>query len=415
MLKSFRRFWNTLKDDEKAYLRSGFWWIIGLGGVSIFILPLILTRPELSFINYKNTGGIGDTINGIAAPFIALLAAGLTYLAFYVQFRANQQVAEQFKYERFENKFYESLRVHKENVQEIQIDSKHQGRKAFVWMYKEYRFIYQLTKAIYDDMSSNDEIRDDLGVLIKYDECQLAKLAYIIFFFGVGEVSNKGIDYYIGDFDKKLNKKIIKFLLRCKMKYSNKGNGRKWMNIKAGNYNDSISELYVNFEPFDGHVAKLGHYFRHLYQLIKLASTDPILNRENEDEEKKIRYEYVKQIRVQLSNHEQAMIYYNSFFDAGKVWWGDETIDKKTKFEGKKYDLSYFLDYQMIKNIPYNLTDGIGPDPKSMFFVKFLERGYSVNSPEEQDKLKEKLRNDFFEWGFNEEYFDKCLQKILIT
>lgn len=429
MLDSFRKFWETLDEDQKGYLKHGFIFILLMGFISIFILPLIFTQPWFTIVNYKITGGVGDTINGIASPFIALLAAVLTFLAFYVQFIANENQRKQFqqsfenqkaefetlktnvKIERFENKFYESLKVHKDNVQEIQIDGKHQGRKAFVWMYKEYRFIFELTKAIYNDMLSSDELIDDKGAKIKYDESKLAKLAYIIFFFGVGEVSNKGIKYYMGEFDKKLIKKILKFLSRCKRKYSDKGNGRKWVSLKAGKYNDSITELFVNFEPFDGHVSKLGHYFRHLYQLIKLATTDPILNREIEDDEKKIRYEYVKQIRVQLSNHEQAMIYYNSFFDAGKVWWGDETINKKTDFDGRKYDLSYFLDYKMIKNIPYNLTDGIGPDPKQEFFLKFLKRGYSLDSAKERNKLKEKLQNDFFEWGFNDEFFSKYVHE----
>src|SRR5690606_37000161 len=119
-----------------------------------------------------------------------------------------------------------------------------------------------------------------------YDEKKLAELAYIIFFFGIGEISNKGIDYYKGGFNSDLIQEIIRKLEIIQKRYIKKSRNKEWVKLKTRIDNTQIS-LEVNFEPFDGHVAKLGHYFRHLYQLIKLATTDPVLNQEDREDEKK--------------------------------------------------------------------------------------------------------------------------------
>lgn len=68
-----------------------------LVGVSIlliifsFFAPLIFTKTaKNSSLNFTDTGAIGDTLGGIMNPFIALVGVLLTFLAFYMQFKANQ-------------------------------------------------------------------------------------------------------------------------------------------------------------------------------------------------------------------------------------------------------------------------------------------------------------------------------------
>lgn len=52
----------------------------------VFVLPFLFTQSW--FGNYTNTGEIGDTIGGITSPFVAIVASYLTFIAFWVQFRA---------------------------------------------------------------------------------------------------------------------------------------------------------------------------------------------------------------------------------------------------------------------------------------------------------------------------------------
>ncbi|KXH81207.1 hypothetical protein [Chryseobacterium kwangjuense] len=58
------------------------------------IAPFILTR-KLNFIDFTNTGQIGDTIGGITAPFINIINAILIYIAFTEQLKANNLLKDQ--------------------------------------------------------------------------------------------------------------------------------------------------------------------------------------------------------------------------------------------------------------------------------------------------------------------------------
>lgn len=79
-----------------------------------FVAPALFVneaiKPQLDF---SETGPIGDTIGGIMNPFIALVGILLTFLAFYMQIKANLEqrklfidglAAEKQKEEDFERK-----------------------------------------------------------------------------------------------------------------------------------------------------------------------------------------------------------------------------------------------------------------------------------------------------------------------
>jgi hypothetical protein len=62
-----------------------------------FFSPKIFTSPSLDIANdFTGTGQIGDTIGGLVSPFIALTGVLLTFLAFYMQIKANQIQIKQF-------------------------------------------------------------------------------------------------------------------------------------------------------------------------------------------------------------------------------------------------------------------------------------------------------------------------------
>ena len=58
--------------------------IVGICG-----LPYLLTQH--SIIDFTETGQIGDTIGGIMGPFVGILAAVLTFMAFWIQYQANEE------------------------------------------------------------------------------------------------------------------------------------------------------------------------------------------------------------------------------------------------------------------------------------------------------------------------------------
>jgi len=66
-----------------------------------FISYLLLLSPFFlpNVFNYSKLGTLGDAVGGFLNPLIAISAALLTFLAFYIQYQANQQVEKQFKHQ----------------------------------------------------------------------------------------------------------------------------------------------------------------------------------------------------------------------------------------------------------------------------------------------------------------------------
>ena len=158
-----------------------FWLIISIIAIVLVIAfailaPLIFTGKSNYYEFATGTGFIGDTIGGTMGPFIAIAAAGLTFLAFWIQYKANQEQREQFEkqgddtvIERFENRFFEMIRIHRENVEEQNIQNIIYGRKAFTTYYFELRYIYFVLEKNYDENPSE----------ITLNKEKLTNLAYL--------------------------------------------------------------------------------------------------------------------------------------------------------------------------------------------------------------------------------------------
>lgn len=110
----------------------------------ICCLPWILATNSW-FIDFTDTGQIGDTIGGIMGPFVAIAAAGLTFIAFWVQYKANIQQREDIAFERFERNFYEMLHTQLEITNGLLIGVvdaygniilSHKGRDVFQYSYE---------------------------------------------------------------------------------------------------------------------------------------------------------------------------------------------------------------------------------------------------------------------------------------
>lgn len=78
---------------------------------SFFAPKLFVDKAATPELDFSETGQIGDTIGGIMNPFIALVGILLTFLAFYMQIKANQ-IQKQL--------FLDGLRAEKEKVEELE-------------------------------------------------------------------------------------------------------------------------------------------------------------------------------------------------------------------------------------------------------------------------------------------------------
>lgn len=100
-----------------------FWQITKIILVVIILigsLPFIFVRSGYFDILGQGSN-IGNAINGITGPFIAIGAAFLTFLAFWVQYKSNIFQRNDIAVERFENNFFELLHIHQNIVAELTI------------------------------------------------------------------------------------------------------------------------------------------------------------------------------------------------------------------------------------------------------------------------------------------------------
>ena len=112
--------------------------------VVICLLPSLMVRPGM--YDFSNTGQIGDTIGGIMGPFVAIAASFLTFIAFWVQYKANVQQRHDIALERFESNLFEMIHIQQDIVkglvlEEYNMDSKitrsEKGRDVFQFVYED--------------------------------------------------------------------------------------------------------------------------------------------------------------------------------------------------------------------------------------------------------------------------------------
>ena len=137
--------------------------------VIICFLPSLLVQDGA--LNFRETGSIGDTIGGIMGPFVALLAAGLTFMAFWVQFKANKQQRHDIAIERIERNFFELLSAQEQItdglvLEDLNGDFKQNGRDVFQMLYM----------GSPDYLNCNNE-EVSLRDLLKEDEGMKARMA----------------------------------------------------------------------------------------------------------------------------------------------------------------------------------------------------------------------------------------------
>lgn len=343
------------------------------------LAPWILTREDSKgFFEFSNeTGYVGDTIGGIMNPFIALAAVIVTGLAFYMQYQANKQVQDQFKLQQFESQFYEMLRLHKENVNEMEIegyeyDSSNsrkefkvtKGRKVFVTMITELECIYLIIKKCYklkvDDLKEHSIIHYDVKSEINnkifskktyYSFSNNEKyffLAYEMFFHGLDSFEDAYYNNHYHNYDNSFLLELIKELRTCRKRHSDgikvKDN---YLSIERNPFLDEqvnkenidkkypALKMYFNYKPFSGHQSRLGHYYRHLISITGFVVKCNFLTYEE-------KREYLKLLRGQLSNHEFVLLYYNFLSGYGNKW--ENKIN------------SYLIDYRMLHNIQRELV-----------------------------------------------------------
>lgn len=339
------------KTEGKINYQNVYYIIGFLGLLSIvfsLFAPSFLGNLKLAKPNEKvmSPNEIGDMFGGTMAPFVGIGGVIFTFLAFYMQKLANDDIQKQFREQQFEAQFYEMLRLHKENVNEIEVIAKdininsdgtekfqingnlaflkhnfniskhsqinnlrtYRGREAFRVMKNEFEIYYSEAKAL---------------KLTDIDETDF-HAAYELFFWGVKGYSrqdkrNLWQKIEPEEFIHKLQSKILQLI--------DKKDFTDPLNLSFNH--ETLNEVVLG----NGYSAHLGHYYRHLYHTVKFVAGNKNLTYEK-------KRNYLKILRGQLSNYEQIMLFYNWMSSYGETWEDSEN--------------NYFTKYKMIHNLWYN-------------------------------------------------------------
>lgn len=240
--------------------------------ILILILPFILTKVPFSFFDLTESGQIGDTIGGITAPFIGIIAGYLTFLAFHEQSKANKESAIDLKKERFESKFYNFLSLLNNLEINTTIPNVGNYKQAFHFMLYEYKAIAVL---IYRKLESpnitTNPMKDTLGIrengyTTNSIKDYIMKEAFGIFINGVSTSSTSRLSEYLTGTEDSND-----YFLWLQNYY----NENSHPNVP---YLDDYNTCKIKL--FDGHRLRLISFFRLVCKIIELIYEDGGENKE---------------------------------------------------------------------------------------------------------------------------------------
>lgn len=340
-------------------------------------------------IDYSITGQFGDYVGGVVGTLFTLSGTLLIYLSFKQQNIDSKNTS-------FESAFFELIKIHRDNVSDLQY-RKHNGkesenyndRQVFRILIDEftscYREIKKYLKTEDIDQYLTPKYKKKLTQIINstkinIHEMVIIDMAYIIFFYGVGEEGVSTIkNLSLRKFNQEHFNKLLYFI-KLKPKHRQKDGATRSSHFETWEaliqsppkkIHEIVDFLYKNrktkdtskienidceisnqmvvfsrdkyFKHYGGHQFRLGHYFRHLFITYKYLNSSHL-----NDESK---YTYGKLLRAQMSTYEQALLFINSISSLGMRW--EINPDNNSKIS------NLITRYNIIKNLPGSHILGI--------------------------------------------------------
>lgn len=413
-----------------------FWSILGVcvivfGWLLVFAALdgyTIIEKP----LNFAETGQFGDFVGGVIGTILS--AAGFVFLYFTLkeQRKALKEQSDNFSKERFESNFFDLIKIHRENVEQLKKRKVYRGeiatgRKVVKIILDEFFDCRNELKIFFNGKSENEiyikDYADKLKRTISYTNpnirlVDLAKMniTYCIIFLGVDADGKRSLErLFRGKYRSGFYNEIIQYI-RLKP-FNDKNAKSKWeelqtitnvykrrkvakgilnrretsfeSSIYTEEENQLIEKLWYksDYESYySGNQFRLGHYFRHLFGTVSFVHNNEFLKPAE-------KYNYIKILRAQFSTHEQKLIFLNSLSLLGMVWEltpkykFDEGDDSQNSKEAKKNML--ITEYQLIKNIPSDDIFGIS--------VKYYYPNIKLESTESYlvpKKAEKQITND---------------------
>jgi len=245
-----------------------------------FLVFIWLTIEFLTLNNLKinSASDYGNLLAGIFA-FISVL---------FIAFTIKHQV-DTTKLSRFEDHFFQLLKIQRENSQAISTNKKF-GNNGFEFMLKEFKETLEIVRDFNFEYKTNSSSEPVSAKTKKHLD---VNLSYLAFFYGIRTNKNDQI------FSKCVSKNA------CYNQIDSED-----LIKKLSSPNNSVSSPFL-----EGHQEILGPYFRHLFQSIKFIN-----NQKSTFLSYKEKSKYVNLFRAQISTQEQMLFFFDSISELGSVW-----------------------------------------------------------------------------------------------
>lgn len=353
--------------------------------LAVLFVGLAIVMPFIIRWLYKNNGyytdlaalgPVGDFIGGSTIPFFNLASVSLLVATLLIQRRELKETQKEYKItndtmkkQQFESTFFNMINLHHNILKEIKLND-NVGREVIKNLYNELRVIYctevftkyraeivndlvngeidklnNITEILYFNNIYNSFMEDNANAILSgYDKYDTYSISNWNEFRdsvkkGENEEWEKSNQYYKKNFDRNIKNNLGE----CRLQLL------ELLNVKAlsSNDNELLKEYNVSFfeSPlynlkFDAyeilykkHENLIGHYYRHLYRIVKLIqSTSFGHEHEMDNEEEKRKYRGI--LRAQLSSFELLMIFYNVVYS-----------EKGKKFKELLLDINFFDDH----------------------------------------------------------------------
>lgn len=338
------------------------------------------------------TGQVGDFIGGIVGTLFGLSGTLLIYLSF-------RQQTNQNKREAFESAYFEMLRLHRENVNEMKISMElfgnketSENREVFRLIYADFVECYREVKKFFRKTDNYilpkyqaelKNIASRINEKIDTKEMAIIDTAYSIIFFGLGNEGEQVLKHRFRNKYHSIHFRQLITYLKLKPEKNNEirfKNFTYFRNLPVTQLRSKIKEIY-DYERnafmdnpslsndelkyftnndftkyYGGHQFRLGHYFRHLFQTYKYLHYHNNLNA-------KEKYFYGKTLRAQLSTYEQALLFINSISSLGMKWELQAEFKNNKSLKSRKVAKlrkknHLITQYNLIKNLPGESTFG---------------------------------------------------------
>ncbi|WP_282016548.1 putative phage abortive infection protein [Marinifilum flexuosum] len=365
-----------IKNDYKIWVDLITVILLLTGAISI-IFPFTQSYGYYLFEN------IDSEYWGYLGSFLAafLLAATLIY-----QIRSSRR-------QQVEAKFFELIKYYRDNISEMRIRNPFyyrtgslfhnrcyeeefvEGRRVMKIIFDQYKVAYGICKQNNIINSSNYEMilkksryknhftpkkPKNSNTICEEQKRRFIEneIAYLITFWGVSRGSSDELsEKLLSQFDIPLKGgsvgvDIIDYIKKIPAAYECGPNSKR-ISVILNSFlktkvisNSTIVNInnsgFIKF--FGGHQYQLGHYYRHLFQAVKFIDEQSIwFFSKNE------KYEYVKTLRAQMSNYEQALLFINSLTIMGRKW------------EYSSNGRCLISEYNLIKNLPKKFIPKMEP------------------------------------------------------